>query len=188
MKSVATATAPTPLPVEDPSAGRLSRSEAVGLAVDWCLSKNQTGTQAITDDRLDLLSDAAVREMALAGWAWFTNTALSDARCPRAVAREETPPPHASQGRNPRLFASPLEIKLVGADGYLKTLAEFGVNDLDHLFADAKARRLGWGHREKWAKAARSLLLKHSTELIGRLPPDVLRGVQEEAGKAWGSW
>ena len=164
-------------------------SQAIREGLSWCRAASRPPSIIITDDKLEMLTPEAFRELARRGWVSSVNDLLHHQRAwpaaaAKAVARAGT---HPVAGRNPRGAWSPLQdIVMVGADGWLKALAQFDADDLESLRLEAVGQEKGWARRHRWAKRAAQLLAAHNKATrVEQLPKSQLGELAELAVESW---
>lgn len=185
MDSQATAAVIDLVPDEEVEAG-LTYQQALSAATRWMESTGEPASKVIDEARLGLLSTEALMKFARVGWISEVASAFSQARShDGAPVRRIGGIAHAAGGRNRRLWDSPLDMKMVGADGKLKMFRDFTMVDLQDLKSVAATRKNGWLRREELAASTAALLKNHKAETVGGLPPRVLKDVEKDAAKAF---
>ena len=165
----------------------LGYEDAISQGVEWCLELKRPSSAVITDDVLDGLSPEAFRAFARHGWLDKVNNRLGFERN-RACrpAKAARPGSHPAMGRNPSGAWKPLDIPMQGADGALKRLASFDLEDLEHLRTEALGKEQGWRRRRVWTERARKLVKAHaSAERIEQLPKSQVEELSKLAREAW---
>lgn len=160
--------------------------QAIHTGIDWCLHSSRPPSEVITDATLDMLTPEAFREFARRGWVSELNNTLHHERTPPAESVNARPGGHPMAGRNPNGAWSPLDIRMVGADGSLKRLAIFDIEDIEYLYVEAEAQEQGWARRRRWAESARKMLAAHKrAKRIEQLPRAQVAELGELARESW---
>jgi len=170
---------------------KLTFSEAIELVAHECIKSGNAPSKIISENRLADLSPEAFERLAILGWISEVNNHLHYSRSEPAQEEQEAvgtrPGTHPISGRNPRGAWRPLEnIRMQGADGTLKPLADFTLADVERLRDIAQSQVDGWARRRKWANCAAKLLsAKGAGQRVGALKKSQVEELSKLASEAW---
>lgn len=77
------------------------------------------------------------------------------------------------------------EVILPGADGTMKSLADFVVADVSFWITKATEEEKGWAARRLWFEKARGVLQEYGATSIAELPDEVQADLGYAAGEVW---
>ena len=134
---------------------------------------------------VDTLSPEGFRDAARVGLIHGAGDALHHGRAhPGGKPHAQSRGSWTDDGRNSRAHRDYLTVLLMGADGKLKELMDFTVDDCELLRLDATQMKKAWGAREKWASTAHELIKKSRKAKVrdlGKVGVAELRQLAEEA-------
>ena len=180
------ATAPTA-----PVTPSFTVSEAVDFIIAAVERTQRPPSEVIdTDDLLDMLDPSEFRHLARVGLIQIATTAMHHERT--GSARDELASTtrrrrgYRGDGSNPRTRSVLASISMEDAEGKIKPLESFTLEDTEVLRITCEKQATGWTKRGEWAARAGELLRKNKrAKSVARLPEKSVAELRQLAAEAW---
>ncbi len=166
------------------------RDEAITSLVAECIETERVPSEVVEPERLGRMDPDTLMAFARVGLISDANDLLHQMRGQDAavdgqpVGRRQAVM-HPSQGRNGGAWKAVERIYHFGADGMLKPLLDFTVEDARKLMRMAEGQRAAWGQRKGWARLLISALDLAKVGVLSELPPEKVGELDDAAEKAW---
>ena len=166
----------------------LTAIEAVDSVVKEVERTQHPPSEIINDSLLDSLEPTAFRYFARLGLVGKAADVMHHER--ESAARDELAGAKRTgfrgDGSNPRTRSVLASISMEDANGAIKPLEDFTIEDVEGLRITCEKQAIGWGKRSEWAARAGELLKRNKkAKRVVELPEKSVAELRQLAAEAW---